>query len=47
MSLKDDDFFNESDKIKKVQNQLKSEFNKRSTIVAKGESTALVFYLLL
>jgi hypothetical protein len=47
MSLKDDDFFNESDKIKKVQNQLKSEFNKRSTIVARSESTALVKDILL
>lgn len=42
MSLKDDEFFAESDKIKKFQGLLKSEFNKRKLILVKNESTALV-----
>ena len=44
MRLKDDEFFGESDKIKKFQALLKSEFNKRKILTAKNESTALVSY---
>ena len=42
MSIKDDEFFIESDKIKKSQIWLKSEINKRATLVAKNEQTHLV-----